>query len=238
MSSSIRTHYDHLQVAETASEEVIRGAYKYLSQKHHPDKNLDNQAEAERIMRLINEAYAVLSDPQRRKEHDEWIRKESERTRAPPPDQRGFVPTAQAHAVTAAAAEQHFLKRAWLMLLFVVSLAMLLGVFPYQVIAGEWQWSYVAALGFWLWVGSYAYKSLFYPHVVAEEQRQERDRWLAIKPNTLKGLFVGAATGAAAFALFAVFLANNPKSQINFDLFTFCFFVVAGAIVGALRLRR
>jgi hypothetical protein len=76
---SIRTHYDNLQVAENASAEVIRGAYRYLSQKWHPDKNPDNTLEAARTSSLINEAYAVLSDPQRRKEHDLWIRSERER---------------------------------------------------------------------------------------------------------------------------------------------------------------
>lgn len=70
---SVRTHYDNLQVAENASPEVIRGAYRYLSQKWHPDKNPENRAEAVRITQLINAAYEVLSDPQRRKEHDKWI---------------------------------------------------------------------------------------------------------------------------------------------------------------------
>ena len=56
---SIRTHYANLQVSENASPEVIRGAYRYLSQKWHPDKNPDNMAEAERIASLINEAYAA-----------------------------------------------------------------------------------------------------------------------------------------------------------------------------------
>jgi DnaJ-class molecular chaperone len=69
----IRTHYDNLQVVETASLEVIKGAYKYLSQRWHPDKNPDQREQAEQITRIINDAYAVLSDPARRKAHDEWI---------------------------------------------------------------------------------------------------------------------------------------------------------------------
>lgn len=69
----LRTHYDNLQVSENASQEVIRGAYKFLSQKWHPDKNPDQRARAERITRILNDAYAVLSDPQRRREHDRWI---------------------------------------------------------------------------------------------------------------------------------------------------------------------
>jgi curved DNA-binding protein CbpA len=75
-----------LQVAETASLEAIKGAYKFLSQNWHPDKNLDNRAEAERISRLLNEAYVVLSDPQRRKEHDQWIKSERARAAIPPSD--------------------------------------------------------------------------------------------------------------------------------------------------------
>ena len=71
----IHTHYDNLKVARTAPPEVIRAAYKALSQKYHPDKNLANE-KAARIMAILNSAYANLSDPQRRREHDEWIASE------------------------------------------------------------------------------------------------------------------------------------------------------------------
>lgn len=71
----IHTHYDNLKVARDAPSEVVRAAYKTLSQKYHPDRNPDN-ADAARIMAYLNEAYAVLSDPKRRKEHDEWIARE------------------------------------------------------------------------------------------------------------------------------------------------------------------
>lgn len=70
----VRTHYDNLQVKENASDEVIKGAYRYLSQKWHPDKNPNNREEAEKVLKLINQAYAVLSDPKKRKEHDEWVK--------------------------------------------------------------------------------------------------------------------------------------------------------------------
>jgi uncharacterized RDD family membrane protein YckC len=73
-SSKVRTHYDNLQVAENASAEVIRGAYKYLAQKWHPDRNLDNPSEAARVMKIITDAYTVLSNPESRREHDEWIK--------------------------------------------------------------------------------------------------------------------------------------------------------------------
>ena len=72
----IRTHYDNLQVTRNASEVVIRAAYKSLAQKNHPDKFNGRGEEAERVMKILNEAYAVLSDPARRKQHNEWIDQE------------------------------------------------------------------------------------------------------------------------------------------------------------------
>lgn len=66
------THYDNLKVTADASDEVIRAAYRALSQKHHPDRNPGN-ADAHRIMSIINQSYAVLSDPQQRRAHDVWI---------------------------------------------------------------------------------------------------------------------------------------------------------------------
>jgi hypothetical protein len=69
---NIRTHYDNLKVARHAPPEVIRAAYKTLSQKYHPDRN-GNSAESQRVMKIINESYTVLSDPEARRRHDAWI---------------------------------------------------------------------------------------------------------------------------------------------------------------------
>jgi hypothetical protein len=70
--AKIHTHYDNLKVSRGAPQEVIRAAYKALSQKYHPDKNPGDE-KAARIMAIVNTAYNTLSDPVRRKEHDEWI---------------------------------------------------------------------------------------------------------------------------------------------------------------------
>jgi len=64
------THYEYLQVIETASDEAIKGAYKYLSNKHHPDKTTASKVKAASKMKILNEAYRVLSDPLLRKEYD------------------------------------------------------------------------------------------------------------------------------------------------------------------------
>jgi curved DNA-binding protein CbpA len=70
--AKIHTHYDNLKVARMAPQEVIRAAYKALSQKYHPDKNPGDE-KAARIMAIINTAYGPGADPHRRREHDEWI---------------------------------------------------------------------------------------------------------------------------------------------------------------------
>ena len=68
----LHTHYDNLKGTRNASTEMIRAAYKKLLQKYHPDRN-PGDAEAARIVRIINSSYAVLADPIKRKKHDLWI---------------------------------------------------------------------------------------------------------------------------------------------------------------------
>lgn len=80
----IHTHYDNLKVTRNAPQEVIRAAYKSLVQKYHPDRH-PGSADATRVMAIINGSYEVLSNPNSRREHDEWIAQEEESTRKPQP---------------------------------------------------------------------------------------------------------------------------------------------------------
>ena len=66
--NSLHTHYDTLMVSRNASPEVIRAAFKSLSQKYHPDKN--KHPDADRIMQQFNESYKILSDPIARSKYD------------------------------------------------------------------------------------------------------------------------------------------------------------------------
>lgn len=72
----LRTHYDNLKVSRDAPPEVIRAAYRSLSQKYHPDRN-PGDPDTVRVMAILNAAYEVLSDPVKRKEHDRWIAKQT-----------------------------------------------------------------------------------------------------------------------------------------------------------------
>lgn len=58
-----------LGVSKNASDEEIKRAYRKLAMKYHPDKN-PNKKEAEERFKEINEAYAVLSDKEKRKQYD------------------------------------------------------------------------------------------------------------------------------------------------------------------------
>ncbi len=62
------TLYDILEVSPNASLQIIRSAYRTLSQQYHPDKN--SGAQTATLMAEINRAYMVLSDPLKRKEYD------------------------------------------------------------------------------------------------------------------------------------------------------------------------
>jgi curved DNA-binding protein CbpA len=81
MAEPLATYYDVLQVERGAPPERVRAAYRRLAQKYHPDK-MPGNANASRAMAAINAAYEVLSDAQRRAEHDLWIRR-AEAPKAP-----------------------------------------------------------------------------------------------------------------------------------------------------------
>lgn len=73
-----KDYYKTLGVAKNASEKEIKSAYRKLARKYHPDVNPGNK-EAEAKFKEINEANAVLTDPEKRKKYDtlgpDWERR-------------------------------------------------------------------------------------------------------------------------------------------------------------------
>jgi curved DNA-binding protein len=65
-----RDYYQTLGVDRTAKPEEIRKAYRKLAMKYHPDRNRGKK-DAEEKFKSINEAYEVLSDPQKRARYDQ-----------------------------------------------------------------------------------------------------------------------------------------------------------------------
>src|SRR4030067_937049 len=64
-----RDYYDVLGVQRPCTLEDLKRVYRKLALEYHPDRNSGNQ-EAEERFKEVNEAYSVLSDPQRREQYD------------------------------------------------------------------------------------------------------------------------------------------------------------------------
>lgn len=70
-----KNYYDILQVNQNASPEIIEKAYKTLAKKYHPDlQPEENKKQAEEILKDINEAYEILSNPISKVDYDNSLK--------------------------------------------------------------------------------------------------------------------------------------------------------------------
>ena len=71
MAESKRDYYEVLGVDKSADEAAIKRAYRTLAKKYHPDVNPGDK-EAEQKFKEVNEAYAVLSDSEKKAKYDQF----------------------------------------------------------------------------------------------------------------------------------------------------------------------
>ena len=71
MAENKRDYYEVLGVDRNADEAALKIAYRVLAKKYHPDMN-PGDAEAEKKFKEASEAYAVLSDPEKRRQYDQF----------------------------------------------------------------------------------------------------------------------------------------------------------------------
>ncbi len=71
MAEQKRDYYEVLGVEKNADEVAIKKAYRVLAKKYHPDMNPGDK-EAEKKFKEASEAYAVLSDPEKRRQYDQF----------------------------------------------------------------------------------------------------------------------------------------------------------------------
>ena len=71
MAEQKRDYYEVLGVDKNADDAVLKKAYRALAKKYHPDMNPGDK-EAEKKFKEASEAYAVLSDPEKRRQYDQF----------------------------------------------------------------------------------------------------------------------------------------------------------------------
>ena len=71
MAEQKRDYYEVLGVDKNADDAAIKKAYRVLAKKYHPDMNPGDK-NAEQKFKEASEAYAVLSDPEKRRQYDQY----------------------------------------------------------------------------------------------------------------------------------------------------------------------
>ena len=122
--SQHHTHYDTLRLDRRATAQRVRLAYRRMAQKFHPDK-YQGRGDSAKLMAQINNAYAVLSDPEQRAAYDETLQTDESRTQF----------TRRRAAAAALAIQDRFGWAGWLLLAIACVTVFTLGFVTLRMLA-------------------------------------------------------------------------------------------------------
>lgn len=89
MASDFQDYYAALGVSKTASPDEVKKAYRRLAREHHPDLHPEkDKAKAAEKFKAVNEAYEVLSNPEKRTKYDQFGPDRDQNGGGPPPPPR------------------------------------------------------------------------------------------------------------------------------------------------------
>jgi DnaJ-class molecular chaperone len=105
--TGFKNMYSVLELPDYADADAVKSAYRRLARQHHPDLNRDNAKHSEEILKTINAAYEVLSDPSKRAFHDRQLQIQdgSRRSTSHKTHTASHTSEARAHAEAKAHAE-------------------------------------------------------------------------------------------------------------------------------------
>jgi curved DNA-binding protein CbpA len=104
------SYYEDLKVSRHAPPSIIKAAYRTLSQEYHPDRS--QHPNASEIMTRVNVAYAVLSDPIRRRKYDDELAGDATAATSPPHTETSYAePQAQRQPESSSVAPERVQRR-------------------------------------------------------------------------------------------------------------------------------
>lgn len=136
----MKSHYQILEVSSSADTAEIRSAYLRLAREYHPDRVPEHltrlRADAEEKLKQVNEAWAVLSDPAKRRKYD---LRSAERSAYPSPAGQPKPPVSTFDAALSVFRQKQELVKLLLLIILVTTAFVLIGRFFVSRATATWQ---------------------------------------------------------------------------------------------------
>lgn len=207
----LTNYYRVLGVATDADAEVIAAAYKALARKYHPDTG--GSAASQERTRVLNEAYAILRDPEARTAYDGEIETTTYESGSGKPDLIEAVLEATPIVTTEEARPKGFVDRVLDVpfLLIGVPVLFILGMFLADVIL-QWVLSIIGGL-----LGSEPYSIGQAVHNLKEVLVSSFNAATSQEPSPKEGLTIAATAFSAAWLFICAYAASGAVASLSWE---------------------